>query len=104
MKVWILSEWGGDYEDRWETIKGVFDNEELPLLIKKEKEQEMQSYRDEYNKKYELYAKEFDIIIDNGTANNEKEYERVNALMPEYDYHAQEWGGMKIKEFEINKR
>lgn len=108
-KVYVVTEFGGEYEDSWERIIGVCKSiekaESLKAEIEKEHNKEIAISEEEWNEmwnKVNDYEDEYDVFFDSTEEGmktlfpkiSEKDIEDAIAKYDSYD----DWSGVQIKE------
>lgn len=97
--MYVLSEYGGDYDDSWEMIVGVFDTAEQADYHKEKREAKMKLAQSTWQDQEDIYRAELEKYWDTDSV-DEAEYARIRKLAP--DWQIMDWTGMKIQVFPLN--
>ena len=103
MTVWILTEYGYSYDDRWENIIGVFSDKAKMQEIHDARKSKMESEKADRDAKMQIYLTKYNEMIDSNEIYIEEEYDNLMKLYPDDSDYLEDWYGLTIKELELNK-
>lgn len=110
-KCYIVTEWGGEYEDYWQSVVGVCSTLHLAEILKEKIEsQHFKTIKISQEKYDEMFEKFWEVFEDEDI----DELEGMHKLYPEYSIEEIEeaynrymdysdWGGVEIKEINFYK-